>query len=71
MGKVYSIVNIIKIHDQKKFNTYVVGHLDSIDRYRGRFLVKGDRGTVLEGHWESNLMVVHEFPSLELFNSWY
>jgi len=71
MGKVYSIVNIIKIHDQKKFNNYVAGHLDSIERYDGKFLVKGDRGIVLEGSWDSNLMVVHEFPSLEQFNAWY
>ncbi|MGB0204780.1 MAG: DUF1330 domain-containing protein [Neptuniibacter sp.] len=65
------MVNIIKIHDQKKFQEYVVGHIPTIEKYGGKFLVKGDQGEVLEGDWESNLMVVHEFPSIERFKEWY
>ena len=71
MGKAYNIVNIIKIHDKEKFNEYVVGHIPSIEKFGGKFLVKGDFGEILEGSWESNLMVVHEFPSIEQFKAWY
>lgn len=71
MPKAYCIVNIIKVHDQEKFGQYVAGHMPSIEKYGGQFLVKGDRGEVLEGSWESNLMVVHEFPSIEQFKAWY
>lgn len=71
MSKAYNIVNIIKIHDQKKFQEYVVGHIPTIEKYGGKFLVKGDQGEVLEGNWESNLMVVQEFPSIERFKEWY
>lgn len=71
MCKAYNIVNIIKIHDQKKFQEYVAGHIPTIEKYGGKFLVKGDQGEVLEGDWESNLMVVQEFPSIERFKEWY
>ncbi|WP_421865954.1 DUF1330 domain-containing protein [Motiliproteus sp.] len=71
MSKAYNIVNITAIHDQQKFNDYVVGHLPTVEQYGGRFLVKGYRGEVLEGEMPSNLMVVHEFPSIEQFRAWY
>ena len=71
MGKVYSVVNIIKIHDRRKFDNYVAGHLDSITQYGGSFIVKGAHGIVLEGHWDSSLMVIHEFPDRKQFDSWY
>lgn len=71
MKKAYNIVNILRIKDQDKFNQYVAGHLPSIKQYGGKFLVKGDQGEVLEGHWDSNLMVIHEFPSIEQFKLWY
>lgn len=69
--KAYNIVNIINIHDKNKFNDYVVGHIPSIEKFGGKFLVKGDQGEVLEGSWGSNLMVVHEFPSIAQFKAWY
>ena len=71
MSKAYNIVNIIQIHDQKKFQEYVVGHIPTIEKYGGKFLVKGDQGEVLEGDWKNNLMVVQEFPSIERFKEWY
>jgi len=71
MKKAYCIVNILKIHDQETFDEYVVGHIPSIERFGGKFLVKGDRGEVLEGGWESNLIVIHEFPSIGQFKAWY
>lgn len=45
--------------------------IPTIEKYGGKFLVKGHRGEVLEGSWESNLMVVQEFPSVEQFKQWY
>jgi uncharacterized protein (DUF1330 family) len=71
MKKAYNIVNILKIHDQEEFDRYVIGHMPTIEKFGGRFLVKGHCGEVLEGSWESNLMVVHEFPSIERFKEWY
>jgi uncharacterized protein (DUF1330 family) len=72
MQKAYCIVNILKIHDQEAFNDYIVGHIPSIEKFGGgEFLVKGDRGEVLEGSWESNLIVIHGFPSIGQFKAWY
>ncbi|WP_299198734.1 DUF1330 domain-containing protein [uncultured Amphritea sp.] len=71
MKKAYNIVNILRIRDHEKFNEYVAGHIPTIEKFGGKFLVKGDSGEILEGCWESNLMVVHEFPSIEQFKEWY
>lgn len=71
MKKVYNIVNIVRVHDQAKFAEYVAGHMPTIEQYGGRFLVKGYPGEILEGDWPNNLMVVHEFPSIERFKQWY
>lgn len=71
MKKAYNIVNILRIKDQEKFEKYVTGHVPTIEQFGGRFLVKGDSGEILEGSWESNLIVVHEFPSIDQFKKWY
>ena len=71
MKKAYSIVNIVRIRDRQKFNEYVVGHIPTVEKFGGKFLVKGVPGEVLEGSWESNLIVVHEFPSTQHFKDWY
>jgi len=71
MSKAYNIVNIVKIHDKKKFHEYVVGHIPTMAKFGGKFLVKGDFGEVLEGSWDSNLIVIQEFPSADLFKAWY
>ncbi len=71
MKKAYCIVNILKIHDREKFNAYVTGHVASIEKFGGKFLVKGAAGTVLEGRGDSNLLVIHEFPGIEAFKDWY
>ncbi|MCP4595334.1 DUF1330 domain-containing protein [Neptuniibacter sp.] len=71
MKKAYCIVNIVKIHHPEKFKEYVIGHVPTVDQYGGKFLVKGDLGEVLEGEWPNNLMVLHEFPSIEQFKRWY
>ncbi|PWJ42318.1 DUF1330 domain-containing protein [Sediminitomix flava] len=71
MAKAYNIVNIIKIHDTDKFQEYVNGHIPTIEKFGGRFLVEGYLGEVLEGSMPSNMMVVHEFPSIKRFKEWY
>jgi len=71
MAKAYNIVNILKIHDLVMFSEYVEGHVPTLEKYGGRFLVKGDRGEVLEGEWDSNIVVIQEFPSIGDFKAWY
>ena len=71
MKKAYNIVNIVRINDQEKFEEYVSGHIPTIKKFGGKFLVKGYPGEILEGNWDNNLIVVHEFPSIDQFNKWY
>ena len=71
MAKAISVVNILEIYDVEKFQKYVIGHLPTIEKYNGKFLVKGAAGEILEGNWDSNRVVIHEFPSVQQFKAWY
>lgn len=71
MKKAYNIVNIVDIFDREKFQQYVDGHTPTVEQFGGRFLVKGYQGEILEGSWPNNIIVIHEFPSIEQFKTWY
>lgn len=71
MKKAYCIVNIVKVSDAEQFRAYVRGHVPTLERYGGRFLVKGQTGEVLEGAWPGNVIVIHEFPDMEALRRWY
>lgn len=71
MKKAYCIVQILGIRDPEQFARYVAGHAPSIEKYGGRFVVKGSPAEVLEGTWPGSRVVVHEFPNIEQFRAWY
>ena len=43
----------------------------SIEKYGGRFIVRGGRHEILEGDWKPTRFVVLEFPSMEQAKRWY
>lgn len=43
---------------------------DTLDPYRGRFLVHGPRPEVIEGPWPGTVVII-EFPDLDSARSWY
>lgn len=49
--------------------TAVVG--ESIQKYGGRFLVRGGAAHPLEGEWPQQRRVVIEFPSVEAARNWW
>lgn len=71
MKKAYCIVQILQINDPIKFEQYVEGHIPTILKYGGKFLVKGKQPKILEGQWEGNRVVIHEFPSFSQLQAWY
>jgi uncharacterized protein (DUF1330 family) len=66
----YIIVDV-EIRDPAKYAEYVEIVPPTIERYGGRFLVRGGRAENLEGDWQPKRVVVLEFESLERAKEWW
>lgn len=66
----YFIVDI-DIKDMHQMQEYREAVPRTIRKYRGRYLVRGGRWELVEGHWQPKRVVVLEFPSLEQAKRWY
>lgn len=53
----------ITIHDLQAFSEYIQKIPKFIEKHFGRYLVRGEEPTVVEGGWEPEKMVIIEFPS--------
>lgn len=68
--KGYVILDI-KVNDSERYEHYKTMSSDSINKYGGRFLVRGGNAEILEGNWSPSRVVVLEFESLERARNWY
>lgn len=66
----YYIVEI-DIHDPARFEEYRAKVPATIERYGGRYLVRGGEIETIEGEWRPKRIVVLEFPSVEQARRWY
>ena len=53
------------IHDFKSFKEYIQKIPKFIEKHLGRYIVRGEAPTVMEGDWNPERVVVIEFPSRE------
>ena len=65
------VIADVDVHDPVGFEEYrgLVGA--TIEKYGGRYLVRGGKSEVLEGAYEVHRVVVLEFPSYERAKEWY
>ena len=66
----YIIVDI-DIHDAARFDEYRKRVPATIEKYGGKFLVRGGKFEKLEGTWEPTRLVLLEFPSMDQAKRWY
>ena len=66
----YAIVNV-KIKDPERYPEYASRVPQTLEKYGGRYLVRGGEAEVLEGSWDVDRLVVLEFESRERFHEWY
>lgn len=66
----YVIVDV-EVTDPAVFEEYRKQVPATIQKYGGRFLVRGGRTETLEGDWRPKRLVVVEFPSFEQAKRWY
>ena len=66
----YFIVDL-EVTDPAGFEEYRKLVPDTVQKYGGRFLVRGGAVETLEGDWQPKRVVVLVFPSLEQAKRWY
>jgi uncharacterized protein (DUF1330 family) len=60
-----------EVTDPAAFGEYAKQVPATVEKYGGRFLVRGGQIQTLEGDWKPNRIVVTEFPSIEQARRWY
>ena len=66
----YLVVSV-EVHDPARYEDYRKTVLPTIEKYGGRFLVRGGKMEVLEGNWPPRRIVIVEFPSAERARAWW
>jgi len=64
------VLGEIEVTDQKPYDEYRGQVQATIDKYGGRFLVRGGKAEAFEGAPPKRLVVL-EFPSVEQARKWY
>ena len=54
-----------EVTDPVRYESYKKAAQEAVQKYRGRYLVRGGATHVLEGYWRPHRIVVLEFPSQE------
>lgn len=65
--KAYLLLDIT-VHDYERFRDYIDNIPAFIHKHAGKYIVRGEVPTVVEGDWNPERIVVIEFPSRENAN---
>ena len=65
------VVVEVDVHDKDLYKTYTQLTPASIASYQGKFIARGGDTIVLEGDWQPKRIVLLEFPSVAIANSWW
>jgi uncharacterized protein (DUF1330 family) len=65
------IIAEVDVTDPAGFEDYRKLVPPTIQKYGGRYVVRGGATKTLEGSWEPKRLVVLEFPSVEQAQRWY
>lgn len=68
--KAYILVDVT-INDPVRYEEYKKLTPPSLEKYEGKFIVRGGTTETLEGDWNPGRLVVLEFPSLEKAKAWW
>ncbi len=66
----YLIANV-EVTNPEDYREYVTRNTAIVQRFGGRFVVRGGKAEVLEGEWTTYRVVVIEFPDGDTARAWY
>ncbi len=61
----------VDITDPARFEEYRKLVPATIEKYGGRFMVRGGKFEIFEGEWKPKRLVILEFPNMEQAKRWY
>ena len=65
------MIGKVKVTDKEKYREYTKAPPATIEKFVGKFLVRGGETVTLEGSPVEERVVVIEFPRLEQVKTWY
>jgi uncharacterized protein (DUF1330 family) len=65
------VIASIEVTDPETYAEYRAQVLPIVERYGGRFLVRGGASEILEGSWQPQRVVVLEFPDADAARRWH
>jgi uncharacterized protein (DUF1330 family) len=66
------VISEVEVQDEQLADRYRALARSSIERYGGRYMVRGARPDATEGVWEgTHRLVMVEFPSMQRAREWY
>ncbi len=65
------VIAEIEIHDPKLYEEYRKRVPETIERFSGRYLVRGGAVEAKEGGWLPKRLAIVEFPSMDRARAWY
>ena len=65
------VIADIQVQDAAAYETYKKGVGATVEKYGGRFLVRGGEVKSFEGGWQPSRMIVLEFPDMAALDAWY
>ena len=66
----YVLVDI-EIRDPERYKDYVRVSHESVEKYGGKFIVRGGAKERLEGEWEPHRLVILQFDSVARAKEWW
>lgn len=67
----YFIVDQLEVTDPEGMKPYLAGVGATIQKYGGKFLVRGGNFMVKEGDWKPRRVIVLEFRDMATLKAWY
>lgn len=68
---VYMIVEAKEIMDKNKYALYIQKVPQTIEKFGGKYLVRGGQVTAISGDWNPARLIIVEFGSMDGFHSWW